>query len=355
MAYQPFTGITSVVSTVPSSVLVGASIIGTVPVTQSPASISGVGDFGANTATATDADALTNTSIRFPANAAGNVTNNRVFPHVFNGTSWDRVRGSTEGAWVSHNANSVLTMGLGGVSSVFLYTSGNLAVRFTATNADSAATTSTNVVQQVGALGYVFNGTGWDRMRGSIDGTMVNTHSNSVITVQGTVPWVVQSIVGTYAEDAASAGGDKGIFALGIRNDTMASTTSADGDYSQFSTDSQGRTITKPFVPEDATLISFSASVTSTSVTLIAASVSGKRSYITDFWVSNSGANTTVFQFRENTTSVIGTTIAPAGGGSNSPGLAIPIKTNAQGLDLSFTGLTATSILYITVKGYQAP
>lgn len=42
------------------------------------------------------------------------------------------------------------------------------------------------------------------------------------------------------AEDAASANGDTGIFILGVRTDTFTTTTSANGDYSQISTDKYG-------------------------------------------------------------------------------------------------------------------
>src|SRR3990172_3740932 len=45
----------------------------------------------------------------------------------------------------------------------------------------------------------------------------------------------------THLEDDPAASGDRGSFALGVRNDTAAVTTSTDGDYSQISTDSAGR------------------------------------------------------------------------------------------------------------------
>lgn len=193
-------------------------------------------------------------------------------------------------------------------------------------------------------------------LNANISGSVAAVINNSsVLSFQGTIPWVIQSIVGTYAEDVASTGADKGLFTLGIRNDNVTSLVNADLDYTGWATDSAGRQLTKPFVSEDGSLINFTGSVTSTSVTLIAASVIGKRSYITDFWMANSGSVATIVQFRENTTSVIGVTMAPGGGGSNSPGIAVPIKTFGQNQDLSFTGLTATSILYVTIKGYQAP
>jgi hypothetical protein len=100
----------------------------------------------------------------------------------------------------------------------------------------------------------------------------------AVSATQGTTPWVVNfqnssilsvpvgstiallqspSIVGSYAEDAAHTTADKGIFTLMVRNDTLSSITSNDTDYSPHVVDAIGRTITKPFAGEDATIISY--------------------------------------------------------------------------------------------------
>lgn len=243
----------------------------------------------------------------------------------------------------------------------------------------------TNTNLNVGGSVVAFQGTGWSgsvaatvtnnptflQLAGSILATSatVNTGnssvqvlnfpttqnvSGSVMAFQGTNPWVIQSIVGTYAEDAGHTTADKGLFILGVRNDAIASFVSADLDYTPNALDSAGRTIIKPFAPEDGTIISYTGSVVSTSVTLIQASAVGKRSYITDFWVANTGSSNTLITFQDGSTSVIGYTIAPATGGSNSPGIAIPLKT-APSQDLAFKSTTASSIIYLTVKGYQAP
>lgn len=190
-------------------------------------------------------------------------------------------------------------------------------------------------------------------VQGSIS-TAITNISASIIATQGTNPWVIGSIVGTYAEDAASGNNDKGIFTLGVRNDSLSSLVSADGDYTGWGTDSAGRHLIKPFVSEDGSLIDFSTSIVSTSVTLIAASVIGKKSYITDFWISNTGSVQTLITWKDGTTSILGYTTAPGGSGSNSPGINRPIKTLISGTDLTFQAATATSVLYVTVKGYQA-
>lgn len=48
-------------------------------------------------------------------------------------------------------------------------------------------------------------------------------------------------ISGRYLEDSPHTTGDAGIFVMGVRNDTNAVLTSADGDYTALSTDSSGR------------------------------------------------------------------------------------------------------------------
>lgn len=70
--------------------------------------------------------------------------------------------------------------------------------------------------------------------------TTVSTLSN---TTQLT-PGVSATNLGK-AEDAASVNGDTGVFVLGIREDILLSTTSANGDYIQFTTDKYGSLIVK--------------------------------------------------------------------------------------------------------------
>lgn len=197
---------------------------------------------------------------------------------------------------------------------------------------------------------------------GNISGSVVATISGtpnvntagSVIAFQGTNPWVTGSIVGTYAEDAGHTAADKGLFVFGVRNDAIASFVSANLDYSPIGVDSAGRNLIKPFVSEDGAIISYVGSVVSTSVTLVRASAVGLRNYITDYWVANTGSVATLITFQDGSTSILGRTIAPAGGGSNSQGIAIPLKT-APAQDLAFVAGTSTSVLHMTIKGYQAP
>lgn len=140
----------------------------------------------------------------------------------------------------------------------------------------------------------------------------------------------------------------------GQRNDGLSSFLGGNLTWNPLATDSAGRVLIKPFVSQDSTLIEFTGSIVSASTLLIQASVVGKRSYITDFWFANTGSVATVVTFKDGSTSVLGYTIAPSGSGSNSQGINIPHRT-ALSQDLTITPLTATSVLYVTVKGYQAP
>lgn len=162
------------------------------------------------------------------------------------------------------------------------------------------------------------------------------------------------SIVGTYAEDVAHATADKGLFIMGVRNDAVSSVTTAERDYSPVATDDVGRLITVPFAGQQACIISFVGSTVSGSVMLVKASVVGSRSYITDFWIANTGSVAQLVTFQGGDTSVLAYTMAPAGGGSNAPGIAVPLRTTlSQDLAVRVTG--TSSVVYITVKGYQAP
>lgn len=160
-------------------------------------------------------------------------------------------------------------------------------------------------------------------------------------------------ILGSYNEDSGHTTADPGLFTMGVRNDAVASFVSANLDYTPQAFDAAGRTLIKPFSSEDGTIISYTGSVVSASVTLIQASAIGKKSYITDFLIANTGSVAQLLTFQDGSTSVLGYTIAPAGGGSNATGWNITMKTaNAQDLAFKITG--TSSIVYVTVKGYQA-
>jgi hypothetical protein len=82
-----------------------------------------------------------------------------------------------------------------------------------------------------------------------LGGTISIDDGAGSITVDGTV--TVGTLPGSLAgkaEDSAAASGDVGLPILGVRNDTLATLTSADGDYGMVALDGQGRQILTPDV-----------------------------------------------------------------------------------------------------------
>lgn len=183
--------------------------------------------------------------------------------------------------------------------------------------------------------------------------------NSSVATLQGTNPWIIAfptaSIAGTYAEDTGHVAGERGLFTLGVRNDAVSSFTSANLDYNPIGVDSAGRTLTKPFAPEEARVYGVASTVNTGPSSLLAASGAGLRNYITDLWVANTGSVATLISFRDVDASVIGRTIAPAGGGSNIIHMGTPMRTHARNSQVEYTSATATSVLHVTAFGYIAP
>lgn len=202
----------------------------------------------------------------------------------------------------------------------------------------------------------------------NIAGSVATT--GSVAVLQGTNPWIVAgssvqvvgvmpavSIVGGFirTEDNGASNGDLGLHILGVRNDTVASTVTADKDYTSFALDSAGRFLTKPFAPEESRIYGVASTVNTNPSSLIAAAGAGLRNYITDLWIANTGSVTTLVSFRDSDASILGKTIAPGGGGSNVISLATPMRTHALNSQVEYTAETATSILHVTAFGYQAP
>lgn len=315
-AVQAGTRSTSIVSSTPSSVLVGTSIFGQLP---------------AGTAVLGSVATLQGTN---PWIITGSVQG--AFSPSGNQSVSGTVATTQAGTWISSIVSTVPSSVIVGAS-IF----GQLP-------AGTAPLGSVAVLQ--GTLPWAVAGS----VVAFVSGTVAVNTAGSVVSFQGTSPWVIQSIVGTYSEDQASTSADKGLLAFGVRNDTVASLVGSDSDYGAWSQDSAGRHLVKPFVSEDGTIISYVGSVVSGSVTLIQASVTGKKSYITDFMISNTGAATTLVTFQGGDTSLVGQYIAPTGGGYVVTGLNLPLKTNAS-QDLVFKTSVMTSILYLTVKGYVAP
>lgn len=439
-AYIP-TGITSIVNTIPSSVRVGASIEGTVPVTQgtipwivnqpSPSLIAyqSAGSIQAVSGTFNPGSVYVVNPVSTLAISTGNSSvqvlnfpaNQSISGAVTQGTSPWIITGSVQASLTPAANQSVSgTVHIDNFSSVIAYQAAGSVMAVNATLTPPAnqsvsgtvgifpssvyvvnpvstitVTTGNSSVQLLGGVAvigsvatlqgtnpwitspnpasvYVVNPVstlaistgnssvqllGGTAVIGSV-ATLQGTNpwiigNSSVLAFQGTLPWVIQSIVGTYAEDSGHTTNDKGLFTLGVRNDALASLVSADLEYTGIAVDAYGRTLIKPFADNGAAF-SYHGSVVSGSVTLIKSSVIGKRSYITDFWLTNTNtvnSVATLLTFQDGSTSILGRMIVPAGGGSNSPGIAMPLKTNPS-QDLAFAVSPAQSIVYVTVNGY---
>lgn len=185
----------------------------------------------------------------------------------------------------------------------------------------------------------------------TFDSSIFGTTNRPVIgaSIIGTFP-----INGTYAEDSGHADGNLGLFALGVRNDTVSSFTSANTDYSPVAVDSAGRVLTKPFAGNEALVQGVASTVNVNPSSLLGLSGTGLRNYVTDILVSNTGSVATSVSFRDSDASVIGRTIAPATSGSNIH-FGTPMRTGALNSHVEFTAATAVSILSVSAYGYKAP
>lgn len=161
-------------------------------------------------------------------------------------------------------------------------------------------------------------------------GSIITTNIGSVITVWqnssvlavpvgSTIAYLqAPSIVGTYSEDVAYTAGDKGLFILGMRNDLMASITSADLEYSGHAVGPVGEKIVAnspitKWIRGTADL----RVVLGASVTAIAAQGASVFTYITGVQIANIGGASVLVTLAGGLGSILAYSIAPAGGGSN--------------------------------------
>lgn len=154
-----------------------------------------------------------------------------------------------------------------------------------------------------------------------VGSTIAVLQSSSILAVPvGSVITVLQapSIVGTYAEDSAHTSGDKGVFALQVRNDTMSSITSADGDYSPQAVGPVGEVVVSNApITKWINGVADLRVVLGTSVAALAAQGASIFTYVTGVQVANFGPSSVLVKFSGGLGSVLAWTIAPAGGGSN--------------------------------------
>lgn len=180
----------------------------------------------------------------------------------------------------------------------------------------------------------------------------VNPDRSINVSVVGGITWSSPSIVGTYAEDTGSSNSDRGLFVLGFRNDYSATITSNDFDYSGVAVGSSGETITanagiSNWIRGTADL----RVVLGSSVTAIAAQGASIFTYITGVQIANMGSASVLVTFAGGLGSILGYSIAPAGGGSNI------IYTNAlkTGANSAFTAsISGVASVLVSAQGFVA-
>lgn len=323
-AFQQGTIITSLVSTIPSSVLVGTSIFGQLP---------------AGTAVLGSVAALQGSN---PWIITGSVQG------TFTPAANQSVSGTVGASIVGQLPAG--TAVLGSVAALQGTNPWNIAGSVAAFQAGTNITSISGTVPVVGSINSLQQGA-WST---SIQGT---------VSVLGTVPvtqsgtWITSISGVAYAEDSGHTDGNPGLFTFGVRNDTVASFVSANTDYTPIGLDSAGRNVTKPFAPDQASVIGHNSIVAigvgAGSVLVMQAPGVGLKNYLTDFNIANTGTVTTIVQFNDTDASIVGRTIAPAGGGSNHS-FAVPLTTPSTNKAIAVQLISASSV-FITVSGYKAP
>lgn len=180
---------------------------------------------------------------------------------------------------------------------------------------------------------------------GSSASSIIAISQGSVITV-----WSSPSIVGTYLEDAPHTTADRGVFTLNVRNDTMSSITSSDGDYSPTATGPTGEVIVAQ-APITKWIQGQTSVMYGTSVQGIAPQGASVFTYITGAQIANDSGTFSRVKITGGLGSVLAWTVAPANGGSNivfNPA----IKTGENsGVSASISGVSS---VYVSLQGFTS-
>lgn len=159
------------------------------------------------------------------------------------------------------------------------------------------------------------------------------------------------------AEDVGFSGGDTGVFALGVRNNTPnTATTNADADYSQISTDMVGGIRTALYETDFAVLGTnhvkkYYTNAGAVTDGIIWSPAAGKRWYVTDIFINVSAAATVTLEDDKagGDEAVWKAELAANSGWSHRFGT--PLFSGEDAADLLVT--TSAGNVYITVTGYE--
>lgn len=218
------------------------------------------------------------------------------------------------------------------------------------------AFTTAGFVDIKGADGDVFvrqaTGTNLHMVVDSGTITTVSTVTNVATIGTSVTPGTAAANLGK-AEDVASAGGDTGVFTLGIRNDTLADTTNTTGDYSQMSTDLKGRLMVGS-APRTLKANQITTITTSTSETTIVTAVASTFLDLYGLILTNTSATAVNVAIKDDTGGTTRMNIAvPAG---DTRGFMLPIDaaikqsaTNKNWTATSSGSITSLIITALTV------
>lgn len=135
----------------------------------------------------------------------------------------------------------------------------------------------------------------------------MQTSTNSIGKISDITTSVVPGTAATNlgkAEDAGHTSGDTGVMALGVRNDTLADTTSTNADYAQLSTDIKGRVITTGAPRSLKGIVQVSVSNTTAETSILAATASTFHD-VYGIILANTGASTTKVSIRDATAGTV--------------------------------------------------
>lgn len=351
-ATQSGTQVTSLVSTVPSSVIVGASIFGQLPggtaVLGSVATLQGTNPWTvvnpAASVTAVSAVAPPG-SVMTIATLAGSIM---AVSATQSGTQITSIVSTVPSSViVGASIFGQLPAGTATIGAVTAPSGSILSVTIPAGSVTGVRTDNASVVttQIAGSVMGVRTDLASVITVSTNVGSIITVPIGSVITIQQ-----AQSIVGTYAEDAAHTTADKGLFVFQVRNDTMASITSADGDYSPIAGGPIGETIIAN-APITKWITAQTSVMYGVSVQAIAAQGASVFTYVTGLQVANDSATFSRVKITGGLGSVLAWTVAPANGGSN---IIFPNPLRGgdnSGISASISGISS---VYISMQGFIA-
>lgn len=284
------------------------------------------------------------------------------------------------GAWAHTNIGSVITTSQGSVAVAII--SGSIAATFTPpANQSVSGSVGASVIglPPVNVLSWGGAGTppsGNGNTTAATPRFVLATDSTgpgSVVAFQGTTPFVVNfqnssilsvpvgstvallqspSVVGTYAEDAGHTTGDKGLFVLGVRNDTLSSVSSNDADYTQYTVGPMGEMITANS-PITKWVYGTNSIVSGASVALIAAQGASIFTYVTGLNIVNPSANnlTGNLSTGAGAASILIYFTAPANGGSN---MVFPNPLRSRDNTAILASISGVGSVLLSAQGFIA-